>query len=43
MNQLVTQGLDAFHCYHADVGNCKCGLPWWHTKEHKFLAIALFI
>jgi hypothetical protein len=42
MNQLVTQGLDAFHCYHVDVDNCKCGLPWWTTKEHKLLAMALF-
>jgi hypothetical protein len=42
MNQLVTQVLDAFRCYHIDVDNCKSRLPLWHTKEHKYLVMGLF-
>jgi hypothetical protein len=26
LNQLVVVKLDSFHCYHVDVGSCKCAL-----------------
>ncbi len=40
---LVAWEFDAFCCYHVDVDNCKCALPWWCREEHKFLIVGLLV